>query len=283
MDDPEVWSNARAAAERAIRLDSASAEGWAALADYQTYNGQDWQAAERAFRRANELNPSLANNHYHYAWYLALFGRVDEALVAHRRSAELDPLNPRNTVWIPALYWWSRDYERAYAEAKEMLEDYPDNLTANGVFGGSALRLGLYDEAIAHYEKVRARFPSVPRSILAEIYAQAGRREEALRIVREMEAESSPDAGVLFGIYADLGDREEALRWLEYAASGWAFPWVWANPSVDALRSDPRFPAAFRRMNLRFEPGRLAPVAIPVVDPSAAETSEPDSQSEPDG
>ncbi len=29
----------------------------------------DWPGAEVEFRRANELNPSFAENRYHYAWY----------------------------------------------------------------------------------------------------------------------------------------------------------------------------------------------------------------------
>ena len=265
--DPEVWSQARAWAERAIRLDPNSAEAWAALADYQTYWGRDWEAAEQAFHRANELNPSLAWNHYHYAWYLALFGRVEEAVAEHERAKALDPLTPYHTTWLPALYWWSRDYERAYAEAKEVLGDYPDDLTALLVFGRSAALLGLFDEAIEAIEKGLARDPSFLVD-LGETYALAGRREEALRIAREMEAEvPSPPAGGLFAIYAILGNREEALRWLEYEPPGFALPWAWADPAADALRDDPRFQAVFRKMNLGFEPGRRAPVALPVEHP----------------
>jgi TolB-like protein len=260
VGDPELWSNARAAAERAIRLDSTSAEGWAALADYQSYFGRDWEAAEQAFRNANELNPSLALNHYHYAWYLALFGKVEEAVAEHERAKALDPLTPFHTTWLPALYWWSRDFERAYAEAKEVLEDYPNDLIALSVFGRSAALLGLFDEGIAVAEQLVARDSSFLEG-LGEAYALAGRREEALRIARELEAQGNPG-----GIYAALGNREEALRRLEYA-SGFALPWLWADPWADVFRDDPRFQAVFRRMNLRFEPGRLAPVAIPVEDP----------------
>jgi serine/threonine-protein kinase len=253
LGTPEVWANARAAAERAIRLDSISAEGWAALADYQTYHGRDWEAAEQAFRKANELNPSLAWNHFHYAWYLALFGRVEEAVAEHERAKALDPLTPYHTTWLPALHWWSRDFERAYAEAKEVLEDYPDDPIALYVFAVSAGNSGLLDEAIEVLERGAALVP------LGISYALAGRREEALRIARE--AESSSDAGSVFSIYAALGDREEALRRFEYA-SGFALPWVWFDPLLDPLRDDPRFQAVFRRMNLRFEPGRLAPVPL---------------------
>ncbi|MFC1661283.1 protein kinase [Gemmatimonadota bacterium] len=264
VGDPELWSNARAAAERAIRLDSTSAEGWAALADYQTYFGRDWEAAEQAFRKANELNPSLAWNHYHYAWYLALFGRVEKAVAEHERAKALDPLTPYHTTWLPALYWWSRDFERAYAEAKEVLEDYPDDPVALVVFGRSAALAGQFDEGIAVAEQLVALDSSFLGG-LGEAYALAGRREDALRIAGELETQEN--AGDPGAIYAALGDREEALRWFEREPDGFAKPWGWANPASDAFRDDPRVHAVLRRMNLRLEPGRLAPVAIPVVHP----------------
>jgi serine/threonine-protein kinase len=264
ISDPDLWSQGQSAAERAIRLDSTVAEGWAALADYETYWGRNWEKAERAFHKANELNPSLAWNHYHYAWYLALFGRVEEAVAEHERAKELDPLTHYHTTWLPALYWWSRDFERAYAEAKEVLEDYPDNVTALLVFGRSAALVGSFDEGIAVAEQLVALDSSFLDG-LGEAYALAGRREEALRIARELAArEPTENPG---GIYAALGNREEALRWLEHGPSGFTLPWIWADPESDAFRDDPRFQAVFRRMNLRFEPGKLAPVAIPVEDP----------------
>jgi len=266
LGDEGLWANARAAAERAIRLDSNSAEGWAALG-CQTYFGRDWEVAEQAYRKANELNPSLAWNHYHYSWLLALFGRVEEAVAEHERAKALDPLTPYHKTWLPGLHFFSRDFERAYAEAKEVLEDYPDDPIANNVFGGSAAEMGLFDEAIAAIEKVVALDPS--RVVdLGVVYALAGRREEALRIARDVEAELSPrNAQKLFHLYAALGNREEALRWLEYEPRNYGLPWVWAHPLVDGFRDDPRFQAVFRRMNLRFVPGQVAPVAIPVNDP----------------
>jgi len=270
--DPEVWANVRAAAERAIRLDPTSAEGWAALADYRSYHGRDWEGAEEAFRRANDLNPSLAWNHYHYAWFLCLFGRVGEAVAEHEKAKALDPLTPYHTTWLPAIYWFSGDFDRAYAEAQAVLAGpYPNDPVAKFVFGRSAAFAGHYDEAIATYEEL------VPLDLdpfffvnLGEAYAFAGRREEALQIAREVEAQSDDDlwnAEGLFSIYAALGNWEEALRWLEYEPASFSLPWVWAYPGADALRDDPRFLAVFRRMNLRFEPGRLAPVALPVEHP----------------
>jgi len=265
VGNPGVWSQARAAAERAIRLDSMSAEGWAALADYQTYWGRDWEAAERAFHRADRLNPSLAWNHYHYAWYLALFGRVEEAVAEHERAKDLDPLTPYHTTWLPALYWFSGDYERALEEAREVVEDYPGDVVVRYVLGRSAARLGLFDEAITAHEQVSTTFPPF-RIHVGHTYALAGRTEDALRIVRELESELSPwNAYGLLLINAALGNRDEVLRWLEYEPPLFSLPWVWAYPEVAAYRDDPRFQAVFRRMNLMFEPGRLAPVPIAPV------------------
>jgi tetratricopeptide (TPR) repeat protein len=276
VGNPELWSNALAAAERAIRLDSTLAEGWAALAVYQSYHGRDWEAAEEAFRKANELNPSLAWNHYHYSWYLILFGRLEEAVAEHERAKALDPLTPAHTTWLPALYFWSGDFDRAHAEARELVEGpYADDMVANFVLGRSAAYAGSYQEAIAVYQKLAALYPLYLVD-LGEAYALAGEREEALRIAREVEARpaiktwfdsSLWDVEGLFCIHAFLGNRKEALRWLEHEPASHSLPWVWAYPEVDALRDDPRFRAVFRRMNLRFVPGQLAPVPISVDDP----------------
>ena len=274
---PDAWPRARAAAERAIRLDSTMAESWSALAQVKSYFERDWEGAERAFQRANELNPSLAINHYHYAWYLALFGRVEEALVEHRRAQTLDPLTPLFTMWIPALHWFSGDYEQALAEAREMVKQYPERGVANYVLGESASRLGLFEEAIAAHERMVARNRRwLP--YLGLTYARAGRTDEALSIVRELEAQSPTpwNAQGLALIHAALGNRDEALRWLTYdQPHGW-LAWIATSQYQDfsPYRDDPRYQALMRRMNLRYGPEDQLPVALPVVYPGLSGTPE---------
>ncbi len=265
---PNTWPLARAAAERAIRLDSTSAEGWSALADYRSYSERDWAGAERAFRRANELNPSLAMNHYHYAWYLALFGRVEEALAEHRRAAELDPLTPLHTVWIPALYWFSGDYERALDEALPLLEKYPENYIIRTVAAGSAARLGRFDEAVAFAEEAAAVRPRLAYRA-GVYYAQAGRTEDALHALRDLEAlPPTPYTALrLAGLHAALGNRDEALRWLEFEPKHAFAGWIAWSPWFESYRDDPRFQAILRRMNQELVPGQRAPVPLPMVPP----------------
>ncbi len=267
---PGVWPRARAAAERAIRLDSTLADGWAALADYKAYSQRDWAGAERAFRRANDLNPSLAMNHYHYAWFLGLFGRVDEAISEHRRAQDLDPLTPFHSTWAPALHWFDRDYQRALEEAREVRERYPDGVVANYVLGESAIRLGRVDEAIAAHERMAHRAPAW-NCYLGRTYARAGRAADAVRILRDIEEQPvTPwNALCLAHLHAALGNRDAALRWLAYEE-----PHAWVagmatqfEPEWDSYLKDPRYQALLKRMNLRYGPGDAAPVPLPIVAP----------------
>ena len=55
----------------------------------------DWAGAEREYRRAIELNPSLVEAHNRYAEYLSVMERHAEALAEIKRAQELDPLQIR--------------------------------------------------------------------------------------------------------------------------------------------------------------------------------------------
>lgn len=248
---PEVWPRARAAAERAVRLDSTLAEAWAALADIRTYYEWDWEGAERAFRRANELNPSLPMNHYHYAWYLALCGRAEEAIAEHKRAQELDPLTPLHTVWIPGLYLYLGQYEKALVTARLTIDQYPGNATALFVLGTSAAQMGEFDEAIAAHERLVATNPAWKHA-LGRTYALAGRTDDARRILRELEGQAPTSWGAigLADLHATLGNKDEAFQWLQYDPPHAWLPWSRTNPALETLRDDPRFQELLRRLSL---------------------------------
>jgi TolB-like protein/Tfp pilus assembly protein PilF len=264
IDTTEIWRLGRAAALRAIRLDSMSAEGWAALADYETYHGRDWAAAEAAFLRADALNPSLAWNHYHYSWFLVLFGRIEEAVREHQRAVELDPLTPFHTVWMPALHWSTRDFDRAYEEARANIDGgWADNFTANYVLAASAAHSGRHEEAIATAWKMNELRGVV--GMLGRVNAAAGNVEEALGFAERLEQPPTHagQADALAHIYATLGDMEKAMDWLEWEPRSFAQPWSLQWHYFDPLRENPRFQALLREYNLALEPGWEFPVALP--------------------
>jgi cytochrome c-type biogenesis protein CcmH/NrfG len=65
----------RAAVERALALDPALGEAYASLGVVKLFFDWDWQGADRALRRAIQLNPSDAHAYHHLANYLIAVGR----------------------------------------------------------------------------------------------------------------------------------------------------------------------------------------------------------------
>jgi serine/threonine-protein kinase len=250
----EVWTMARAAAERAVRLDSTLAEAWSALADVRFYADWDWEGAEAAFRRANELNPSLPMNHFHYAWLLLVLDRYEEAIVEHESAKRLDPFTPFQSALLGWAYLFGGETERAKEQARRTLELNPDGAWGLFVLGGALQIEGEHEEAIALHERMAELYPWL-RWPLGVTYARAGRAEEALRVAREIEAAgpSALDAMGLALLYGALGDVEASHRWATREPHHAWLPALPIDPIVGVPRevwSDPRFEDLMARLDL---------------------------------
>jgi adenylate cyclase len=252
--EADVWPRARAAALHAIALDPNLAEAHAALADVKLYMEWDWEGAESAFRRANELAPSLAMNHYHYAWYLALFGRWEEAIVEHEQAQRLDPLTPLHTLWLGGLYLYSdlSRYDDAIEEAQRALAIAADNPSALMILGMAYSVAGLHDKAIETQREMVALDPALEWQ-LGMSYARAGRLDEVRASLAKLD-QQKPTSWTAFGramLHAQLGDIDEAFAWLNYEPPhGWV-PWTrvdpWLRPTIE---NDPRFAEWLARLRL---------------------------------
>jgi TolB-like protein/Tfp pilus assembly protein PilF/predicted Ser/Thr protein kinase len=248
---PETFPRARAAAEQALKLDPDMAEAVGALADVALYYEWDWEKAERLFARSMELNPSLAMTHYHYAWYLALVDRMNDAITAHQLARDLDPLRPLHTGWLAGLYQIAGRPDDAIAEARKALELSPGFAPSYHVMFLALSQKGMADDALQAAQAVVGS-PSryAGPLLLATALAKAGRREEALAAFAGAK-ENNPWLATQF--YLALGDKDEAINQLEaaYRVRMPVLPWVRVpNFGFDELHDDPRFRDLVRRMRL---------------------------------
>ena len=248
---PDVWSRARAAANNAVTLDPNLAQGHAALADVKLYGDWDWAGAEREFVRANELNPNLAFNHYHYAWYLVLVDRIDEAIAEHKRAQELDPFTPVHTAYLGTIYGWTRRYDEALAEARKAIELNPNGPPGWIVLSAVNSSMGRHDEAIKAAEKVVSLAP-LQAAVLGGAYIRAGRIQEARKVLADLEAAptSSFRAWSLAALNTELGNLDEALKWLDVEPHHAFVPWVRVDPLFAPLRKAPGFARFLDRLKL---------------------------------
>jgi serine/threonine protein kinase len=251
---PDAFARAKAAALRALELDETLAEAHSALAQIKLYSDKewDWAGAEQALKRALELNPNIGDSHAHYSWYLALFDRQDEAIAEMKRAEEVDPLHPLWPAWLGWQYWSFGRSDEALEEVRKSLDMDPDFVVGLYVLGNIHSTKGMYEEAIEAHKKVAAIDPGWKWG-LGHTYALAGRRDEALEIVAELE--SQPQAWYTWGlaeIYAALDKKDEAFHWLEAAFEQRHsyLPWLGWNPNYATLRIDPRFKDLLRRMNV---------------------------------
>ncbi len=252
VEQLDSFPRARAAAEQALKLDPNMAEAVGALADVALYYEWDWTKAEELFKRALDLNASVAMTHYHYAWYLVIFDRLDEAISEHELARDLDPLRALNTGWLGELYNYAGRSDEAIVEAKKAIELNPNFWPSFKVLSRAYSTKGMHQEAIAAAMRLIELDPVRGYATMILAYVAAGQREKALAIVPKLERDSRGFNAVGLA-YLALGDKDTALQVLEdaYKAHQPTVPWIRARGyGWDSMHEDPRFQDLVRRMNL---------------------------------
>jgi eukaryotic-like serine/threonine-protein kinase len=247
----DALSFARASAEKAIQLDRNLDIGYVVLGFIKGYIDWDWDAAFGLIDQALEINPHLAIAHYHKSWFDVLFGRMEEAIVSHKRAQELDPLLPLHTAWLGEIYRMQGRYDEAIAECQKAIEIDPDTPTGHAILGHVFADQGRFEEAFAAYRDAAEVAPAW-RFAIGIAYAKAGQLGEVQRVLSELEQlEVTPwRAWWRAALHTALGNKDEAFRWLGYEPPHSWVPWMRVMTEFEPLRDDPRFEERLRRMNL---------------------------------
>jgi eukaryotic-like serine/threonine-protein kinase len=255
MRPNEAWPQAEAAAVKALAIDDRLAEAHHQLGAVKMWYDWDWSGAEREFKRAVELEPELVRRGNLYVRLLEALGRFDEAVAEVNKADDITP--GYRGPGLASVLFSARRYDEAIAEFRKRLETNPNNR------GQWHLRIGMayayqgrYEEALAEVREAR---PAVtqPRQLaqIGYVYAAAGKRDEAVRVLEEVKALTGERHNLsthIAGIYAGLGDKNEALAWLKRACDEHEQGVIdlKIDPRFDTLRSDPRFSDLLRRVKL---------------------------------
>ncbi|MGH9662038.1 MAG: tetratricopeptide repeat protein, partial [Bryobacteraceae bacterium] len=245
----EIMPLAKAAAQRALRINPNLGEAHTSLGIVQLVYDFDAPAAEASFRRATELAPGNAYSLHWHAHYLETVGRTREGLGELQKSLDLDPISSiiRNDIAFHH-YMNGRDGE-AIDMARTVKDIDPGFPFALSTLGLAQIRSGLTTEAIASLEKALALAPGDPQSVagLVSAHTREGRREEARKHLESMLKPNAhgyvPSYSVAVA-YAGFGDRGQCLRWLERAfqeRSVFVMLYARYDPRLEPVRDDPRY------------------------------------------
>jgi tetratricopeptide (TPR) repeat protein len=237
---------AKAAAENALRLDAGLALGHAILGAVEAVLEWNWEEADRRFRRAIALQPSLAFAHQLQATTCFLREKcLPEAISAIERALSLNPFDAMLRATATHIYSVAGNYRAA-------LDNYALGVEVNPKVFLLYIAMGLAHQIRGHLDKALDAFRTacdlsnrapLPVAALGNALAQSGDRAGAEALLDEVLSTRPPNALAVAVLYVGLGEPDECLRWLDKAMAD-RIPYlvlVPADPRFSRLQGNARF------------------------------------------
>ena len=248
LPQDEVILKAKDAVNKALALDESLANAYNSQAYINFRLEWNWEEAEQNFKKAIKLKPGYAKAYERYAFFLALLGRLGEALSLMQRAQDLDPLSVSVGTGVGRIYHFSRQTDKAIEQFKKTLEIAPDYAETVFALGLSYEQKKMYKEAISELKRAINLSNGRPIIVaaLGSVYAASGLRSEALNIYNDLVSQQSDNnispfyAAIVSGALGNTNDGIDAL-YKAYDEHFGLLVYINTEPLLDPFRSDPKF------------------------------------------
>jgi eukaryotic-like serine/threonine-protein kinase len=256
----QAFLEMKQAALKALEKDDTLGEAHGYLAVAWLHYDLNWAEAEKEFKRALELNPSLAMIRHLYAHLLIAQDRMEESMAEIKLASELDPFaNHSCSGWH---CFSTAGYDEAIGLARKDVQANPKIAWAYVTLGMAYEQKSMIKEAIVEFQNALDRWKdrSIPLAALGHAYGIAGKKKEAQEILDKLLEEKLSEkseriyvsAYDIASVYIGLGDKDQTFDWLSKALeerSGFLV-YIKCDRRFDELRSDARYEALLKRIGL---------------------------------
>ena len=253
----KLFPKQMAAVNKALEIDNRLSEAHISLAISLMLNEWDWKNSEKEFKLGLELNPNYATGHHWYAELLLFLGRTEEAFVEISRAVELDPVSLGILKDKGIFHYYNGQYDKAVNMGLLTLELDKKFVPAYRLLSLAYQGLNMFDDAIRENRRWGELTGNKIKTdvALAQIYAAAGRKEEATKIIEEVEAGEELSGNDYRGMaiaYATLGENDMAFKWLDksFERHEESLCSLKIDPKMVPLHSDPRFILLLKKLGL---------------------------------
>jgi TolB-like protein/Tfp pilus assembly protein PilF len=254
MPPTQAMPRAKAAALKALDLDPDLGEAHSSLAWVLAHYDWNLSASEAEFRRAIGLNPKYPTAHQWLAITLAYEQKYDDAVAEMMKAHELDPLSAVITYQVGWMYYFARRYPEAEQRLVQARDLDPSFTRTYLILSLTHLAMNKPEQAVADAQDLmRLSNGLIQRMYLARAYALDGNRREAIAILDAVLHDSKrrylPPYYIAI-LHAALGDRDGAFTYLDksFDEHSSAMMLLHIEPTLDSIRSDPRFQGLLRRV-----------------------------------
>jgi len=246
-----AFEQARHAATVALQLDPKNPIAHVALADIHMIYDWDWAAAERELKQVATVAPQNVAMLMEQAWLSLTLGRSDEALKQIQTALARDPMNPGVLQDLGTIQQSRGHLPEAEAAMRRALEIRPNYGYGNFILALILLARG--DRAGALLEMQQETSDDGKRQGLAIVYYALGRKSDSdAALAGMLKKDAELNAFGIAEVYGFRGQIDEAMHWLEraYAQKDAYLYIIKRDELLQKLRTDPRFKAFLRKMNL---------------------------------
>jgi adenylate cyclase len=240
------------ALQRALSIDPNLADAHVELA--RLYYMMDWDvpAAHRELDKAVALQPNSTSATWLIGYIADSEGRFDEAIAAHQKGRDIDPLFADNYRQLGNAFYRAGRLDEGAAILTEAIKRFPGSRTAHYRLGLIRLAQHRPDEALAQFKQE----PDDDFGLLGPPLAldALGRKAEADHALAEALASKTIPGSAAYQIaliYAHRGNADLAFQWLDRALKqrDAGMHWMKFDPLLQGLSAAPRFKALLAQMH----------------------------------